>query len=182
MTSLEAITGHRIVEDDRIRRLTHQSTLREKIFEQRLVADIGLELIERGTDFTVLNAMWDRDGYDVVIDAGPAVRHIQLKATTIGTTTREVPINIRLAAKPSGCVIWLVFDPIGRRFTEYRWFGGAPGLPLPDLGDRPVRHSRANAAGVKAIRPDIRSLGLARFERIATIGELTDRLFGEEAG
>lgn len=181
MTSLVAITGHRIVDDDRIGRLTHQSSLREKVFELKLLGDLGVELLERGIDFAVLHSMSDRDGYDIVMETGATVRHIQLKATTVGTTTREVPVNIRLAAKPSGCVIWMVFDPASRRFAEFRWFGAAPGLPLPDPGIRPVRHSRANAAGVKAIRPEMRSLGLAAFERIPTIGALADRLFGEEA-
>jgi hypothetical protein len=72
------------------------------------------------------------------------------------------------------------FDPASRKFAEFRWFGAAPGQPLADVGNRPVRHSRANAAGVKAIRPEMRSLGLGGFERISTIGSLADRLLGEE--
>lgn len=182
MTSPAAIAGQQPVPDERIRKLTHQSSLREKIFEYQLLGELGTELLERNMDFNVLHSMSDRDGYDTVLDAGAMVRHIQLKATIVGTTTREVPVNTRLAAKPSGCVIWMVFDPIGRRFTEYRWFGGAPGQPLPDLGDRAVRHSRANAAGVKAIRPEQRSLALSRFERITSIDVLADRLLGQEIG
>lgn len=168
--------------DERIRRLTHQSSLREKILEYRLLGELGVELLERDIDFTVLHSVSDHHGYDAVVDAGTVERHIQLKATTVGTTTRNVPISTRLAAKPSGCVIWMVFDPVERRFTEFRWFGAAPGQPLPDLGERPVRHSRANAAGVKAIRPEQRSLGLAKFERLSSIQAVADRLFGTEAG
>jgi hypothetical protein len=181
MVSLVSITGHALVDEERLRRLTHQSTLREKVFEYALIGELAVELLERGTDFTVLNAWADRDGYDLVIESGPITRHIQLKTTIVGTTTRDVPINTRLAAKASGCVIWAVFDARIRRFVEYRWFGGRPEQPLPGLGDRAVRHTRANAAGIKAIRPDIRSLGLARFERLSVIESLADRLFGEAA-
>jgi len=167
---------------DRIRRLTHQSSLREKVFESLLLGLLGIELLERGIDYAVLHSTSDRHGYDVVIENGPIIRHIQLKTTITGTATREVPINTRLAARQSGCVIWMVFDPDRRAFVEFRWFGGPPGAPLPNLGDRPVRHSRANRTGIKAIRPDIRALKLNQFERLATIGDLTERLFGNVEG
>lgn len=163
---------------DRIQRLTHQSSLRERVFENLLLGLLGIELLERSIEFTVLHPTSDREGYDVVIEHGPVIRHIQLKATVTGSATRTVPVNTRLAARSSGCVIWMVFDPASRTFAEYRWFGGAPGMPLPHPGDRPVRHSRGNRDGVKAIRPEIRALALNRFERLTTIGELAYRLFG----
>lgn len=181
MASLVDITGHILVDDERVRRLTRQSSLREKVFEFQLLGELGIEMLARGIDFAVLHSMSDRDGYDVVIETGPIVRHIQLKTTIIGTTTREVPINRRLASRPAGCILWSVFDPEIRRFVEYRWFGAMSGHPIPDLGHRAVRHSRANASGVKAIRPDMRSLSLASFERLYTIEAVADRLFGEEA-
>lgn len=181
MASIVDITGHIVADDERVQRLTRQSSLREKVFEFQLLGELGIEMLARGMDFAVLHSTSDRDGYDVVIETGPIVRHIQLKTTTIDTTTREVPINMRLASKPAGCVLWSVFDPEVRRFVEYRWFGAMSGHPIPDLGERAVRHSRANAAGVKAIRPDMRSLGLARFELLYTIEAVADRLFGEEA-
>lgn len=165
----------------RIWRLTHQSSLREKVFEALLLGLLGVELLERDIDFAVLHAMSDRDGYDVVIESGAIVRHIQLKATITGTATREVPINRRLADKPSGCVIWMVFDPTTRSFTEFRWFGGEPGMRMPDPGDRPVRHTRANRHGVKALRPEMCSIRLSQFERLSSIRDLVNRLFGRQS-
>jgi hypothetical protein len=179
MASLSAVTNDTPTMPQRIQRLTHQSTLREKVFEAVLLGQLGVELLERYIDFTVLHPVSDRDGYDVVIDSGAVVRHVQLKTTIVGTTTRDVPINMRLALKPSACVIWMVFDPATRTFSEFRWFGAAPGQPLPDLGNRPVKHSRANAFGIKAVRPGMCGLPLARFERLRSIAALADRLFGE---
>lgn len=164
---------------DRTQRMTHGSTLREIVFEHLVLGAIELELLERGHDFAELHGRADRDGYDVVLEVGSIARHVQLKSTTLGCATREVPVNSRLASKPSGCVIWSVYDPDIRGFSEYRWFGAVPGEPLPDLGDRVARHSRANAKGIKAFRPAIRNVGLARFERLTSIPDLVDRLFGE---
>lgn len=158
--------------------LPHYSTVREKVLEHLLLGQLGLELLVRGLDFTVLHAVPDRDGYDLVIDAGSIARHIQLKSSVVGGKTRRVPINTRLAAKTSGCVVWTIYNPAIRDFSDLRWFGGAPNEPLPDLGDRPVRHSRGNSEGAKAIRPGMRMLTLARFERLEGIAALADRLFG----
>lgn len=160
------------------RNLNHLSTLREQVLEQLLLGQLGLELLSRDIDFTVLHAICDRDGFDVVLDFGQRDRHIQLKTTILGSTTRAVPINLRLAAKPAGCVIWSVLDPATRDFAEFRWFGAAPGMPLPDPGHRAVRHSRANASGIKAVRSGMRSLPVSRFERLNTIAALADRLTG----
>ncbi|BBD98862.1 hypothetical protein SAMIE_1023630 [Sphingobium amiense] len=159
--------------------LTHQSSLRETVFRHRLLGELGIELLSRGIDFSYLYSDADRDGYDMVVEVGALMRHIQLKSSVAGGSTREVPVNVRLAAKPSGCVIWTPFDPAMRCFTEYRWFGAAPGEPLPDLGTRAVRHSRASADGVKAIRPGLRSLPLSRFSRLPDVAALVDHLVGE---
>jgi hypothetical protein len=35
---------------------------------------------------------------------------------------------------------------------RYLWFGGQPGMGLPELGSRIARHSRANSTGSKAER------------------------------
>ncbi len=52
------------------------------------------------------------------------------------TRTREVGINIALAATPSGCVIWIMFDQNTVELGPFLWFGGEPGKPLPPLATR----------------------------------------------
>jgi len=62
--------------------------------------------------------------------------------------------------------------------TQYRWFGAAPGVPLPPLGERIGKHSKANALGIKSARPAIRRLAKNRFEPVGDVSLLVDRLFG----
>ncbi|HEX6372902.1 MAG TPA: hypothetical protein VF006_28525 [Longimicrobium sp.] len=42
-------------------------------------------------------------------------------------------INLRLAERPSGCVVWIWFDPDTLALGPFYWFGGAAGEPLPDI-------------------------------------------------
>jgi hypothetical protein len=128
--------------------------------------------------FEVLRGDTDRNGHDLVIEAGGIMRHVQLKGTVAGGKSRKVPINIGLGSKPSGCVVWMNYDPAQLAITGLRWFGGKPGECLPDLGNRIGRHSRPNINQDKAIRPNIRELSISRFTRIPDVSALADHLFG----
>lgn len=151
------------------------SSLREKLLEHVFIAEILKSLWRRGRrDIEVLRAEVDRGGYDVVVDCGNVCRHIQLKATRAGSSTASVDINTALLSKPSGCVVWFVFDPVSLNLGPFMWFGAEPGMPLPDLGDNIARHKRGN----KAERPALRVLRRSKFSRIDTIDELTRALFG----
>jgi hypothetical protein len=152
--------------------------MREKVFEHLLLAELGLELMARGVEFEVLHGETDRDGHDVVMEAGGVLRHMQLKVTVLGGARSDITVNTRLAAKPAACVVWLTFDPATRNFSGIRWLGGRPGTPLPGLGDKVARHSRANTDGVKGYRPGHRVIPAGRFDRLDDVGHLADRLFG----
>ena len=157
---------------------THGSGLLEQVLEYQFLAALAPELLRRGMHFEVLRGDFDLDGYDLVIEAGGIMRHIQLKGMAAGGKTRSVPVNTRLGAKPSGCVVWMVYDPDSLGITSQRWFGGAPGERLPDLGDRVARHTRANREGLKGERPHIRVLPSSRFFDLPDAAALTNRLFG----
>ena len=155
--------------------LQNFSTTREKILEHRFIASVCSELWSRGSfDFAVAHSEVDNAGYDLVFEVGAVIRHIQLKATYHGGTTAKVGIQRRLGDKSSGCVVWLVHDPASLEIRGFRWFGGGPGEPLPDLGGKVLRHTR----GDKAQRPAHRELGKGRFVEIDSWAALTDRLFG----
>lgn len=160
------------------RQLTHQSSMRENVFEHMLLGQLGAELLARGVEYDELHSSVDKEGFDILLEAGGIQRHTQLKVKILGGARSEVTIHRRLAARPSGCVVWLTYNPVTRDFCDIRWFGAAPGQPLPDLGGRVARHSRANSQGQKAARPDHRILPLSRFERLDDIGHLADKLFG----
>ena len=142
------------------------------------VADVLRYLWQHGiTDAEILTAEVDNAGYDVVIDCNGVIRHIQLKSSHDGSTTAEQKVNLRLASKPSGCVIWLIFDA-NTRLPQIPLVRGAPGSPLPDISQfRTAKHSKANAQGHKAERPNIRVVGKGKFNVLSTIADVVDRLF-----
>ncbi len=81
--------------------------------------------------------------------------------------------------KPSGCVVWVYFDPESLEIGPFLYFGGAPGEKLPNLDSfRPAKHTKGNAQGVKAERLNHRVVGKSRFTYIESIEDLWQRLFG----
>jgi hypothetical protein len=58
-----------------------------------------------------------------------------------------------LSARPSGCVIWIIFDQMTVELGPHLWFGGEPGKPLPALGERVGKHSKGDGNGHKAQGP-----------------------------
>jgi hypothetical protein len=137
-------------------------------------------------DVEVLRAEFDTSGYDLVMSSANVLRHIQLKVSIADGARASVNVNLKLGKAPSGCVLWIVVDD-DLQILEYRWFGGDPGEPLPDITDRGVvRHARANARGEKAVREGQRALSKVEFERFDAaegLDDVLDRLFGiEHAG
>jgi hypothetical protein len=158
---------------------SHASSCLEKVLEHRFLAEVTSTLWRQGvTDFEVLQSQVDSHGYDVVIEALGVIRHIQLKAMVHGGKRQAVGVNQRLAAKPSGGVIWMVYDPATLALGPFYWFGGAPGHRLPELGNRVARHTRGNAAGLKAGRPRHRLIAKSRFALASDAAALVELLFG----
>lgn len=157
------------------------SSLREKLIEHLFVGELLRSLWQSGCrDIEVLKSEVDAGGYDLAIECNGRLRHIQLKASSLSAKTGDVGINTKLSKKPSGCVIWICFDPETLTLGPFLWFGGAPGKRLPELGTRVARHSRANSRGEKSYRPGIRLLKRNAFVQIARIEQLIERLFGRE--
>lgn len=134
-------------------------------------------MLERRMPFEVLRAEFDAFGYDVVLEANGVMRHVQLKAARSDGTTRTVEINTTLVNKPGGCVVWIMVDPDTFTLGPFYWFGGDPGQPLPELGNRIARHSRGEE-GEKKPRPAIRVLRRTGFRRFGTLAELGGAMFG----
>ena len=127
----------------------------------------------------ILKPQVDDSGYDLVLEANSIIRHVQLKASFRGSTVQTTNINTALAAKPSGCVVFLWFDQDTLDLGPFAFFGAAPGKPLPDISALKVaRHTRGNALGVKSERANIRTVPLSKFEKVDTIDQIVTRLFG----
>jgi hypothetical protein len=129
-------------------------------------------------DVEVLRPEVDSGGYDLVLGASGILRHVQLKSSHRAAKTRRVDISLNLARRPSGCVVWIQFDPVTLELGPFLWFGDKPSMPLPDLGARVARHSKADSAGQKKERPNLRSIRRSHFEVLPTIGVVAEKLFG----
>ena len=162
-----------------LRRHTHSSILRERIVEHIFVGELLRRLWQvEAADIEVLRSEFDTGGYDLVLACGKIVRHIQFKSSLARSRTTEQSISLKLAEKPSGCVLWVVVDP-ALAISHFLWFGGAPGEPLPCIADFPIaKQARANAQGFKADRPDHRRVAKGRFERLDQLDDVIPRLFG----
>lgn len=155
------------------------SVLRERIVEHVFIGDLLRRLWQRGvTDVELLRAEFDAGGYDLVLTRGPVIRHLQLKAMLEGGKANRVVVNLQLALKPSGCVLWIVVDH-ALHLRAFRWLGGLPGQPLPDLQGFPVaRHTRANSTGIKPTRPEHRLVHRREFTELDNLDAVLERFFG----
>jgi hypothetical protein len=158
---------------------THQSVFRERLLEHLLIGELlKYSWLRCGATLEVSQPSIDRSGHDVVLEANGITRHVQLKASRIVTAASSQKVHVGLASKPSGCVVWVRFDPQDMRLDSFLFFGGAPGVPLPDLGNFKVaKHTKGNAKGIKAERPNIRLVPKSQFRPVPNIEELYGALF-----
>jgi hypothetical protein len=162
---------------------SRQSSLREGVLKHRFLGELlGCLWIQGRREVDLLFPAVDYAGYDHVVEWQRITRHTQLKASHSHGKRNEVTINQHLAKKPSGCVIWILFDEKTLRLGPFLWFGGAPGQPLPDLGDKVGRHTKADQQLLKAERPNTRVVPKSRFRRLETIEEVVEALFGAPDG
>lgn len=159
-------------------RLFEHSSSREEYLEYIFLGELSAEAWKRQVFVEILRSNTDAFGYDLVLECGGIIRHVQLKSSHLAAKTSRQSIGISLANKPSGCVIWLLFDAQSLKLQKYRWFGGKPGAPLPDLGERLAKHSKGNAQGVKLSRPNHRMVSRGKFVDVGTISEVFEHLFG----
>jgi hypothetical protein len=157
----------------------HNSVLRERIVEHVFVGEALRRLWQRGVkDVEVLRSEFDAGGYDVVMSYRKIVRHIQFKSVKEKGKTAYFNVSAKLMEKPSGCVILIGVDD-ELNLKSYRWFGGLPGKPLPDIGALKIaKHAKANAEGVKLEKPNHRVLPRTMLEPVAGLDDLITRLFG----
>lgn len=156
-----------------------QSTRREKVVEHLLVGELLRLFWVQNSDVQVLKPEVDAAGYDIVLTKGRVTRHVQIKAST--GKRKDFPINISLAAQPSGCIVWLVVDE-ALEFQKFYWYGSRPGRPLPDIETFPVaRRTTPRSDGKRPERPSIRSVPCAEFTEVLSVEALAAKLFGKGA-
>jgi hypothetical protein len=155
------------------------SSFREKLIEHLLVGEL-LKLSWMNKDFSleVSKPEVDNSGYDLIIEANGILRHVQLKAAFVGAKTARQKIHTSLETKPSGCIVWVYFNQENLELGPFLFFGGKPGEPLPDLsGFKVAKHTKGDADGFKAERPNIRTINKGSFKSYKSIKELYHVLF-----
>ena len=160
-----------------------KSNFYEQLVEHGFISELLQEAWFRyGRTVEVLRSEIDSSGYDLLLECNGVIRHVELK--TSGTEARRSfqNINMALAEKPSGCVVWLMREEDGsknRVNLKYLYFGDAPGKPLPSLQTFKIaKHTKGNAQGVKKERPLIRRIPKNKFIELSGINELLEKLFG----
>lgn len=164
--------------EDREKHSIH-STLRENIIEHLFAGELLRRLWQRDIlDAEILKSEFDAGGYDLVLSCRNVTRHIQLKVSRHYGSRSDVNVSKRLAEKPSGCVVWIIVDD-DLNFQGYRWFGDSLGGPLPSIAEMKVlKHTKANAQGVKNERTGHRVIKQSNFERLDHMDKLLERLLG----
>lgn len=159
-----------------------RSSYREKVVEHLFVGELLRYLWAiRDEAVDILKPEVDNGGYDIVVTHRATVRHIQLKASLLNGSAVSQNINASLGDHPSGCIVWILIDE-NLNFQGFLWFGSKPGEPLPDLSERKqAKHTRGNAQGVKPVRTNTKVVPRSAFERVGSIAELAERLFGAKA-
>jgi hypothetical protein len=157
------------------------SSYRERLLEHLFIGELlKLSWTSGDCSLEISRPEVDRSGYDLIAEANGFIRHIQLKTTFVGSSTKSQKVHISLVGKPSGCVVLIHFDKESLELGPYLYFGGSPGEPLPSLANHKVaKHTKGNALGIKAERPNIRTIPNSAFVRIDTIEQLYVRLFGK---
>jgi len=157
---------------------SHRSRDRENFIEHVFISEILQECwFVREQPIEILRSEVDAFGYDLVLECNGLIRHVQLKATQTGQSTRKQTINRYLEQKVGGCVVWIVFNhraDESRVRLDYLYFGGRrPRDRMPTLGDTPALNPRS-----KTPRKNSRVLDVRQFDAIPTTGELLNRMFG----
>ena len=159
---------------------TEHSSYREKLIEHLFVGELlKLSWIDGDCGLEVGKPEVDNSGYDVILEANRIIRHVQLKASFIGSKTNRQKVHLKLGDKPSGCVVWIYFKKDTLELGPFYFFGGLPGKPLPDIQAAKVaKHTKGNQDGYKAERPNIRQINKGSFKKYESIQDVYQALFG----
>ena len=179
----EQIVSERLRADMSDEDLSQNSSYYEQLVEHIFISEVLQEVLYSfGKTVEVLRSEVDAFGYDVVFECNRVLRHIQLKSSKADAKARKQNVNVALADKPGGCVIWLFREEnpnTHRMDLSFLRFGSEAGLPPPSLnGFKVAKHSKGDAKGVKKERRAIREIPKSAFTSVPTTTELVEWLFG----
>ena len=156
-----------------------KSSFRKKLIEHLFVGEmLKIAWSENSCALEIAKPEVDNQGYDLIAEHAGVIRHIQLKASCLDAKASKQKVHIALSRKPSGCVVWVYFDEQSLELGPFLFFGGSAGAPLPNIDNfRVAKHTKGNAEGVKADRPEIREVPKGQFVNYPTARGVYDKLF-----
>jgi hypothetical protein len=151
----------------------------EKLIEHTFLSDLLQAAYFRNQSIIeVGRSEADAFGYDLILSAGGTSRFIQLKASGHSVKKRWFPVNVALARKPGGCIVWIKHRVDNERLIlEYAICQGDPGgfLRLDDLEN--ARLPRYNSRGERPIRRNTKRLPVLFFGPFGDAKALLGSLF-----
>jgi hypothetical protein len=155
------------------------SSARENLIEHVFLGELLRGLWRKDVrDLEVLRPEVDSGGYDLALEFRGMTRHMQLKSSYRGARRSEVTAHVKLLERPSGCILWIFFDPDTLSLGPFLWFGGRPGERIPPFGEKIARHTKPNSKLEKADRPAHRVIAKNRFATLDTIDDVIRKLTG----
>jgi hypothetical protein len=155
------------------------SSAREKLVEHVFLGELLRGLWRKNVrDLEILRPEVDSGGYDLALECRGIIRHVQLKSSHRDAKRAAITANVKLLDRPSGCILWIYFDPDILLLGPFLWFGGAPGEGIPSLGEKVATHTKHNADRQKGVRIGHRVVAKSRFTRLDTIDDVIQRLIG----
>lgn len=156
----------------------------ENMIEHAFISEIVQEAwIMNNGKLEILRPEVDDSGYDIVLSWKNKIRYIQLKTSEEEAKTKKQKLNIALADKPNGCIIWIIrkIDNTTKRFKfKYLFFGSKFGKPFPDIEKyKTATHTKGNAEGKKKERLNIKEIPKKRFVEYNSCSDLFTVLFGK---
>lgn len=160
-----------------------ESSFREKLVEHMFIAELLKHSwnIARNSNAPLIEisrAEVDRCGYDLIAEYGGVIRHIQLKGSVKNAKVARQKVHAALEGKPSACVVWVVLNDEDWSLGPFYFFGGVPGDPIPELGDKVAKHEKGDASGEKKERPMMRTVNKGNFRKLLSVEHLWEALFG----
>ena len=108
------------------------------------------------TKLRVFDAEIDDGGFDVVLSVGRCMRHLQLKCSMIGSSTRSVVLRQSLCELPGGSVVWMEYVGSTLEIRKYHLFAFSNPLEPLSFANFPIaRTVRADSKGVKKFRQSV---------------------------
>ena len=160
---------------------THFSSYREKLIEHLFLGELlKLSWLKYKCSLEIARPEVDNSGYDAITEANGIVRHIQIKTSVVGGKTANQKVHLKLASKPSACVLWIYFNEETMQLGPYLYFGASePGKPMESLVSRKTaKHTKGNKDGFKAERENLRVLPKSAFIKFSSVEEVYEQLFG----